>query len=165
MNHRQLSSQAARVRSQVTSHGSTVDKVLFPEYFGVACQFSFHQLLQIHYSSYHRLYGVSILTASFNSQLGEEKTIFAARETLKYLKQFHLFKFHRLLWWKSNAGLYRRVYNLDGRRENKTLGSNLKLCNYSSASEITRIIHSLEDKMINVRICKLFYMRLYGVSV
>jgi hypothetical protein len=59
--------------------------------------------------------------------------------------------------------------NLQSRRrlleKIKTWDSNLKPWNNSSASEIIRTIHSLEDKKIKVRIYKLFYMRLYGVSV
>jgi hypothetical protein len=101
MNHRERSFQAARVRSQVRSHGSAVDKVVHsrisPSTSAPPVDSQSTDCSQIHETSYHRRYRVSILTASLNSQLGEEKIIFAARETLKYLEQFHLFKCHRLL--------------------------------------------------------------------
>jgi hypothetical protein len=47
----------------------------FFQHFGFLCQFSFHQLLHILYTSYHRRYVVSMLTASLNKK---EKKIFRA---------------------------------------------------------------------------------------
>jgi hypothetical protein len=44
-----------------------IEQVFF-EYFGFPCQFSFHEDLHTHLSSYHRRYLVSMLTASLNNK-------------------------------------------------------------------------------------------------
>jgi hypothetical protein len=42
--------------------------LVFSEYFGFPCQFSFQYLLHIHYPFDHRRYIVSILIASLNNK-------------------------------------------------------------------------------------------------
>jgi hypothetical protein len=56
---------------------------VFAEYFGFPCQFSFRQLLHIHYSSYYRRYIVPTLTESVTNQ-----TAWQWNKTFKF-KVFH----------------------------------------------------------------------------
>jgi hypothetical protein len=52
----------------------------FSEYYSFPCQFSSHQLLHIHYSSYQQHYTVSILTASLNEQVKLKTTSSVVQE-------------------------------------------------------------------------------------
>jgi hypothetical protein len=93
--------------------------LVLSEYLDFHCQLSFYQLLDIHYSSYHRRYVVSILTESLSNRswvrTGWEihvagSTHVAAREIQAYPSWMATDSAQNTRMWKTVLGFLGQVY-------------------------------------------------------
>jgi hypothetical protein len=94
-----------------------MDKValgqIFSQYFGFPCQFSFHQLLYIHSSSYHRRYTISILTVSLNNKLKTPGRKVMIHKTNNPADYFLCFRIQPLSFMKGNFTPRFTLYSRD----------------------------------------------------